>query len=162
MSYEPGAGNENKRLIFDLALERVQAIEAASDVVDRKAETLLAFLAVVIAIALQAPQPARHWSLDLACFYSAFVSFFASVVFLVLSIAARIRRFDPSVKGLFHKYWSAEYESTLQQVTSNLAESWEKNVGVHAAKVKWYQRALLPSVLGLFLLAVDVLVLRWI
>ena len=48
MSYEPGAGNENKRLIFDLALERVQAIEAASDVVDRKAETLLAFLAVVI------------------------------------------------------------------------------------------------------------------
>jgi hypothetical protein len=57
-------------------------------------------------------------------------------------------------------YWTRDYEKTMGTVVSNMVQAWGKNKDVHDKKVAWYGRALLPTVLGLSLLAFAVLVIR--
>ncbi|MCK4580284.1 MAG: hypothetical protein KAU10_02950 [Dehalococcoidia bacterium] len=155
------SGDEkNRQYIAHLAEEQLAGLETASDLVDRKAGTLLGFVAVIISLSLGIGFPASSSYLDKVFVYAAFLLLFAALVCLILSISPKVKRYDPNPIALMERYWTQDYEKTMGTVASNMVQAWEKNKGVHDKKAEWYGRALLPTVLGLSLLAFDVLVIR--
>ena len=158
---EAGSENaENHQYISDIAARQVRLLEDASDAVDHKAGVLLGFIAVVIAVALQGGIPDKSSILDLLFAYSAFAALFGALATLISCLVPRLRRFDPNAAKLITSCWDRTIDKTRENVVSSLRTAWDANARVHERKTNLFAWALRSAVVGLALLAFDVLVIR--
>jgi len=152
--------SENRRYIAELSLHQARVLEDASDAVDRKSATLLGFLALIVALALQIGLPKQMVVVDMLFSYVGFLSLFGALLLLMLSIVPRTRRFDPNPAKLFDECWDLDLGMTQKAVTKSLKASWLHNEKVHNTKVILYEWAMRVAIGGLALLALDILVIR--
>lgn len=152
--------SENRRYIAELSLHQARVLEDASDAVDRKSATLLGFLALIVVLALQIGLPKQMVVVDMLFSYVGFLSLFAALLLLMLSIVPRTRRFDPNPAKLFDECWDLDLQVTQKAVTKSLKASWLYNEEVHKKKVALYEWAMRAAIGGLTLLALDILVIR--
>jgi hypothetical protein len=152
--------SENRRYISDLSLHQARVLDDVTDAVDRKSATLLGFLALIIALALQTGVPKQILVLDALFLYTGFACLFAGLILLICSITPRTRRFDPNPAKLFDKCWDLDLCATQKEVTKSLKASWLHNEKVHNRKVILFEWAMRMTIGGLVLLAFDILVVR--
>ena len=151
---------ENRRYIAELSLHQARVLEDVTDAVDRKSATLLGFLALIIALALQTGVPKQILALDALFLYTGVACLFAALIFLMCSITPRTRRFDPNPAKLFDKCWDLNLCTTQKEVTKSLKATWLHNEKVHNTKVSLFEWAIRMTIGGLMLLSFDILVVR--
>lgn len=152
--------SENRRYIAELSLHQARVLEDVTDTVDRKSATLLAFLALIIALALQIQIPKQILVLDALFLYTGFACLFAALILLMCSITPRTRRFDPNPAKLFDKCWDLDLCTTQKEVTKSLKATWLHNEKAHNRKVSLFEWAMRMTIGGLMLLSFDILVMR--
>ena len=157
---QSGGAAENHQYIYDVATHQVQLLEDASYAVDHKAGMLLGFIAVVIAVALRSGTPDKACILDLLFAYSAFAALFGALAILISCLAPRLRRLDPNPAKLITSCWSRTVEKTRENVASSLRTTWKVNSEAHKRKARLFAWALRFAIVGLAILAFDVLVVR--
>jgi len=151
---------QNEGYIAHLVERQFSVLEETSAAIDKKAATLLGFVAIIVTLVLQLPSPGPAFHLDTLLFYVAFALLLGSLFLLILCIAPRQKRFDPNPVVLLKKYWRSSLKETREQVTKNLADVWAENYAVHGKKAKLLEWALRLVITGLFILAFDILIIR--
>ena len=150
----------NRKFLTELSIEQVRYLESASDAVDQKGGVLLGFIAVVIVLSLQSGAPDMSSPLDLLFRYGAFAVLFASLISLVLCLVPRDRRYDPHVSKMLDSLWSTDLDAAREAIAASLSKAWDVNLAAHSRKALLLQNALILALVGIGLLAMDVLVVR--
>ena len=143
-----------------MAERQLAVLDDTSAAIDGKASTIVGFMGVILALALQLGLAEGAGWLDRVLFWTASGLLLSGIVLLVLSMAPKWRRLDPDPEVLVDKYWDLDFETTRRKVTSNLADVWIQNRAVHKRKVRLFESGLWVAVSGLVLLAIDVLTVR--
>jgi len=151
---------QNEGYVARLVERQFSVLEETSAAIDRKAATSLGFVAIIVALVLQLPSPNPAFYLDMVLFYVAFALLLGGLFLLILCITPKQKRFDPDPVVLFEKYRGSTLKETREQVTKNLTSVWAENRVVHGKKANLLSWALHLVITGLFVLAVDILIIR--
>jgi len=146
--------------LTDIAFKRLQLLEDTTDAIDRKASSLLGFVSLVIVFAMQFGAPELSSSLDMHFSYAAFTVLFASLIILIVCLAPRKRQMSPDPSKMLENLWGSTLSEAREQVAASLDGAWRFNEKAHGAKALLFTWAVWLSVIGMGLLAINVLVIR--
>ena len=151
---------ETREYITRIALRRLELLADSSRAIDQKAGILMGFVVVVVALGLGGATPNLSSPVDMLFGYTGFGALFAALVVLIACLAPRDIRLDPDVEKLLGKLWSSPLHLAIEGVAASLRSAWEVNSQSHRRKSSLFSCALKLAVVGIALLAVDMLVVR--
>jgi len=121
-------------IIFDIIEKRIDHLSNSTDRIDTKASTLIGFEGVIISI-LFSTYSLVNPAVD--TFIVGIIFLFISLFLAILSIKPSYRfRIDPRPRGLYEGYIEKKAEDTLEAITVNIIDSFEKNEKINYKKAK--------------------------
>lgn len=149
--------------IYEAVKEKLDIQLRSADSIDTKASVLIGFNSVITAIVFTRLWP-KNVNLRLwLCRDLNHIFFIAGVIFLMGSIGLAFRAYiteayrrDPDPRELKERYSMKKNKEVIKQITANLIDSYEENIGKLTKKVKhvnWSFNAIFMGLLflGLYL-----------
>jgi len=119
-------------IIFDIIEKRTNSLSNSSDRIDTKASTLIGFEGVIISILFSTYSLVKP-AVD--TFIVGIIFLFISLFLAILTIKPSYKfRIDPRPRGLYESYFEKNAEDTLEAITVNIIDSFEKNEKINDKK----------------------------
>ena len=110
---------KNSEFLYKVISERINMEFQAQDAKDNKASLLLMFSSTLFSIIFSFSKIDIYSIIGL-------INLYISIIFAYLAYRIKLWRRDPDPVNLWYNYYDKDYKTTLEQVTTNIVESYKE------------------------------------
>ena len=147
--------NKNLEFIYDTVNRRVYYEYDVIDKKDQKASTIIGFNAIILSIIFASFQKVTFCP---SLFYTGVTLIFGALVFALIGYRIAEYSIAPEPKEFYIKYKEEPYSETIENLTSTLAEVYERNKRRIQDKGIYINWSLIYSIIGIGILLLSVVI----